>query len=398
LKGFNVNSDLVIETENVSKKFCRSLRKSMAYGIQDIGKNLLGFGSRSNVLRNDEFWALRDIFFNVKKGETVGIVGPNGSGKTTLLKLLNGIFWPDEGKISLRGRVGALIEVGAGFHPLLTGRENIYVNAAILGMTKNEVNDKFDSIVEFADIGDFIHTPVKYYSSGMFVRLGFAIAIHCNPDILLIDEVLAVGDIAFQNKCLNKISNIAEEGNKSIIFVSHDMNAISLLCDRCLLLDKGSLILDEKPNEAIEKLSAIFVNEKEDVFSDILQIYFTDGSGRKTTELRCKSAYDLVIDLIDITLEKGFFVAFSFINFENKFSYRLQTDMFKNIKGRLKDKKLVIRFKEFGIPKGYYTIRLAISDGTYINRRYHFEETIYFKVVDSVGSPGFLQAEWSMTD
>jgi len=370
----------------------------MSYGIQDIGKNLLGLSSRSNVLRNDEFWALRDIFFNVKKGETVGIVGPNGSGKTTLLKLLNGIFWPDEGKISLRGRVGALIEVGAGFHPLLTGRENIYVNAAILGMTRNEVNDKFDSIVEFADIGDFIHIPVKYYSSGMFVRLGFAIAIHCNPDILLIDEVLAVGDIAFQNKCLNKISNIAEEGDKSIIFVSHDMNAISLLCDRCLLLDKGSLILDEKPNEAIEKLSAIFVNEKGDMFSDILQIYFTDGSGKKITELRCKSAYNLVIDLIDITLEKGFFVAFSFINFENKFSYRLQTDMFKNIKGRLRDKKLVIQFKEFGIPKGYYTIRLAISDGTYINRKYHFEETIYFKVVDSMSSPEFLQAEWSMID
>ena len=393
-----MNSDLVIEAKNVSKKFCRSLRKSMSYGIQDIGKNLLGLSSRSNVLRNDEFWALRDIFFNVKKGETVGIVGPNGSGKTTLLKLLNGIFWPDEGKISLRGRVGALIEVGAGFHPLLTGRENIYVNAAILGMTRNEVNDKFDSIVEFADIGDFIHIPVKYYSSGMFVRLGFAIAIHCNPDILLIDEVLAVGDIAFQNKCLNKISNIAEEGDKSIIFVSHDMNAISLLCDRCLLLDKGSLILDEKPNEAIEKLSAIFVNEKGDMFSDILQIYFTDGSGKKITELRCKSAYNLVIDLIDITLEKGFFVAFSFINFENKFSYRLQTDMFKNIKGRLRDKKLVIQFKEFGIPKGYYTIRLAISDGTYINRKYHFEETIYFKVVDSMSSPEFLQAEWSMID
>ena len=393
-----MNNDLVIEAENVSKKFCRSLRKSMSYGIQDIGKNLLGLSSRSNVLRNDEFWVLRDIFFNVKKGETVGIVGPNGSGKTTLLKLLNGIFWPDEGKISLRGRVGALIEVGAGFHPLLTGRENIYVNAAILGMTRNEVNDKFDSIVEFADIGDFIHIPVKYYSSGMFVRLGFAIAIHCNPDILLIDEVLAVGDIAFQNKCLNKISNIAEEGDKSIIFVSHDMNAISLLCDRCLLLDKGSLILDEKPNEAIEKLSAIFVNEKGDMFSDILQIYFTDGSGKKITELRCKSAYNLVIDLIDITLEKGFFVAFSFINFENKFSYRLQTDMFKNIKGRLRDKKLVIQFKEFGIPKGYYTIRLAISDGTYINRKYHFEETIYFKVVDSMSSPEFLQAEWSMID
>lgn len=391
-----MNSDLAIQTEGISKKFCKSLRKSMAYGMRDIGRNLIGLSSRPNILRNDEFWALHDISFNVKKGETLGIVGPNGSGKTTLLKILNGIFWPDEGKLSLRGRVGSLIEVGAGFHPLLTGKENIYVNAAILGMTRNEANEKFDSIVKFADIGDFVNVPVKYYSSGMFVRLGFSIAIHCEPDILLIDEILAVGDISFQNKCLNKISNIVEEGDKSIVIVSHDMNAISLLCDRCLLMYKGGLILDDRPDVVTERFSSIFVNEKEAAFSDLLRIYFTNDEGEKVTELYCKSTYELIIDLIDITIEKGLFIAFSFINYENKFSYRMQTDTFKNIKGRLQGKKLAVHFDEFGIPKGYYTIRLAISDGSYINRRYHFEETIYFKVIDSIDSPNFLQAKWSL--
>ncbi|MBP6940564.1 MAG: ABC transporter ATP-binding protein [Syntrophorhabdaceae bacterium] len=393
-----MNSDLAIQTEGVSKKFCKSLRRSMAYGMKDIGRNLMGLSSHSNVLRNDEFWALHDITFDVKRGETLGIVGPNGSGKTTLLKLLNGIFWPDKGKLSLRGRVGSLIEVGAGFHPLLSGKENIYVNAAILGMTGSEVNAKMDSIVEFAGIGDFLNVPVKYYSSGMFVRLGFSIAIHCEPDILLIDEILAVGDIAFQNKCLNKISGIVEEGGRSIVIVSHDMNAISLLCDRCLLLHKGELVLNDRPDIVTEKFSSIFVNEKETAFSDLLRISFVNDKGEKVIDLHCESTYELIIDMIDITIEKGLFIAFSFINYENKFSYRMQTDVFKNIKGHLHGKKLVVHFDRFGIPKGYYTIRLAISDGSYINRRYHFEETIYFKVMDSVDSPKFLQAEWSLID
>ena len=188
-----MGNDVTVRADHVSKKYCKSLRTSMRYGIEDIGRNLLGLRSRSERLRPGEFWALEDVSFEVRRGEAVGIIGPNGSGKTTLLKLLNGIFWPDRGKITVRGRVSVLIELGAGFHSSLTGRENIYINAAILGMTKQETDDRFDAIVDFADIGDFIDTPVKYYSSGMFVRLGFAVAVHCDPDLLLIDEVLAVG-------------------------------------------------------------------------------------------------------------------------------------------------------------------------------------------------------------
>ena len=216
-----MDEETVISVEKVSKKYCKSLKKSMYYGAMDIGKNMLGLSSRSERLRKDEFWALNNISFEVKKGETLGIIGPNGSGKTTLLKLLNGIFWPDKGKITIKGRVGALIEVGAGFHPLLTGKENVYINAAILGMAKKEVDEKFDEIIEFADIGDFINTPVKFYSSGMFVRLGFAVAVHCEPNILLVDEVMAVGDKEFQIRCYQKMHQIRKSGT-TIILVSHN--------------------------------------------------------------------------------------------------------------------------------------------------------------------------------
>jgi len=212
----------------------------MLYGIIDIGRNLFGLSSHSDKLRKGEFWAVDDVSFEVEKGEIVGIIGLNGSGKTTLLKMINGIFWPDKGKITVKGRIGALIAVGAGFHPLLTGRENVYLNASILGMTKKEVDKKFKDIIEFADIGDFIDMPVKFYSSGMFVRLGFAVAVHCELDILLVDEVLAVGDLAFALKCHRKLSEIKQSG-KTVIIVSHSIQAIRNKCDKVLWLEGGKL-------------------------------------------------------------------------------------------------------------------------------------------------------------
>ncbi len=233
-----MNDGIVIKIEDVSKKYCKSLKRSMLYGIKDIGRNVLGMSSHSENLRKDEFWAIDDVSFEVKKGETLGVIGPNGSGKTTLLKLLNGIFWPDKGKITVKGRVGALIGIGAGFHPLLTGRENVYINAAILGMTKKEVDEKFDSIVEFADIGDFIDVPVKFYSSGMFVRLGFAVAIHCEPEILLIDEILAVGDLSFQNKCFKYLGELRKKA-KGVVFVGHNLAQVRIICSKVMILSHG---------------------------------------------------------------------------------------------------------------------------------------------------------------
>lgn len=235
-----MSGDAVIRVENVSKKFCRSLKGSMLYGMVDIGRNLVGLKSRSDRLRKNEFWAVNGVSFEVKRGETLGIIGPNGSGKTTLLKMMNGIFWPDKGKITVKGKVGALIAVGAGFHPLLTGCENIYVNGAILGMSKKEINDKFDAIVDFSGIGDFLDTPVRSYSSGMHVRLGFAIAVHSDCEILLVDEVLAVGDMEFQAKCMKKMQESTRKGVTKI-FISHNLNSVQLLCDRVIYLNKGSI-------------------------------------------------------------------------------------------------------------------------------------------------------------
>jgi lipopolysaccharide transport system ATP-binding protein len=234
----------------------------MWYGIKDITRNSLGLRSHSEQLRKDEFWALNDISIEIKKGETFGVIGPNGSGKTTLLKLLNGIFWPDIGKITIKGKVGALIEVGAGFHPLLTGRRNIYINGAILGMTKKEIDKKFESIVNFADIGDFLDAPVKYYSTGMFVRLGFAIAAHCEPNILLVDEILAVGDIKFQVKCFQFITeNVLKKGT-TVVFVSHNRYTVKDLCTRTLFLKNGKAIQIGETSEVIEKYLDTIKNEE----------------------------------------------------------------------------------------------------------------------------------------
>lgn len=235
-----MRSETLVSVENVSKKFCRSLKRSMVYGLADIGKNMVGQGTHSEQLRTDEFWAVQDVSFELKRGESIGLIGANGSGKTSLLKMINGIYWPDKGKITIKGRVGALIAVGAGFHPLLTGRENIYANGAILGMDKKEIDKKFDAIVDFSGLENSLDMAVKHYSSGMFVRLGFAVAIHCEPDILLVDEVLTVGDMNFQKKCTAKMQELEKLG-VSKIFVSHDLISVQQLCDKALQLSRGQV-------------------------------------------------------------------------------------------------------------------------------------------------------------
>ncbi len=228
----------MIRVEHVYKKFCRSLRRGMLHTSVDMTRDFLGLKSPSSRLRKDEFWALQDISFEVKQGQSLAIIGTNGSGKTTMLNLLNGVLMPDQGQIEISGRVGALTEIGAGFHPLLTGRENITINGLMLGMTPAEITAKTAEIIEFAEIGDFIDSPVKYYSSGMYVRLGFGIAIHAPVDILLVDEVLAVGDLAFAIKCMRRIVQFRQQGG-AIVLVTHAMHNVKFVCAEALWLEKG---------------------------------------------------------------------------------------------------------------------------------------------------------------
>lgn len=231
-------SDTLVKVEGLSKKFCKNLKRSMLYGMKDIVQGTLGRSPRSDYLRPSEFWALDDISFELKRGECLGLIGPNGSGKSTLLKIVNGIVTPDRGRITINGKIGALIEIGAGFHPMLTGRENIYINGSILGFSKKDIDDKFDEIVSFSELEDFINTPVKNYSAGMRVRLGFAIAAQMQPDILLIDEILAVGDALFQYRCLERLVSLKKNGS-SLIIVTHNLHLIPSICDSTILILSG---------------------------------------------------------------------------------------------------------------------------------------------------------------
>jgi lipopolysaccharide transport system ATP-binding protein len=255
--------DVVIRAEGLGKKYVIghaaereryvALRDVLARGARNLWRKTADMTRGRAIFAGDtfeEFWALKNVSFEVKRGEVLGIIGRNGAGKSTLLKILSRITEPSEGRVTINGRVASLLEVGTGFHPELTGRENIYLNGAILGMTHAEIRRKFDEIVAFAEIEKFLDTPVKRYSSGMYVRLAFAVAAHLDPEILVVDEVLAVGDTVFQKKCLGKMSEVAG-GGRTVLFVSHNLTAIDHLCGRALWLKKGRLATDARAHEVI---------------------------------------------------------------------------------------------------------------------------------------------------
>ncbi len=266
-----MSDEVIIQVEGLGKRYRLGQQSSQRYtALRDVltekakglfrvqsakrkanGATSSALGS-SPLARTEDLWALRDVSFSVRRGEVVGIIGRNGAGKSTLLKILSRITEPTEGRVRLRGRVASLLEVGTGFHPELTGRENIFLNGAILGMTKAEIKSKFDEIVAFAEIERFLDTPVKRYSSGMYVRLAFAVAAHLEPEILLVDEVLAVGDAEFQKKCLGKMQDVSR-GGRTVLFVSHNMAAVQHLCLRAILLREGQLLLDGNTGEVIER-------------------------------------------------------------------------------------------------------------------------------------------------
>lgn len=261
------DNQVLVKVENLSKKFCKDLKTSLWYGVKDLASGLSG-NRNDRELRPKEFWAVKDISFELRRGECLGLIGHNGAGKSTLLKILNGLINPDAGKVTIKGRVGALIELGAGFNPILSGRENIYNNGAILGFTRKEINEKIETIIDFAEIREFIDMPVQNYSSGMKVRLGFAVAAQMEPDVLLIDEVLAVGDLGFVLKCFKTIDIILP--NTAIVFVSHSMPMVSRICSQIILMDRGEIKFQGVDvSKAIDLYYNRFVdNESNIVFSD----------------------------------------------------------------------------------------------------------------------------------
>lgn len=330
-------SDAIIKVENLSKSYTirhqngeryTALRDVVSNSVKGISKRLMGRNSATYNLQSatsEEFWALNDVSFEVKQGERVGIIGRNGAGKSTLLKILSRITEPTSGRIRIKGRVASLLEVGTGFHPELTGRENIYLNGAILGMYREEIRRKFDEIVAFAEVEKFLDTPVKRYSSGMYVRLAFAVAAHLEPEILLIDEVLAVGDVNFQKKCLGKINDVAKEG-RTVLFVSHNMAAIANLCPRSILLDSGKLALDAISGEVTEAY---------------LELGSTEGGKRIWTDLntapgneklRLRSVCIICEDKItpDVEINKEIKIQIEFLNYK--------PDVYRSVSIHLLDK------------------------------------------------------------
>jgi ABC-type polysaccharide/polyol phosphate transport system, ATPase component len=265
-----MNSDILIQVEGLSKKFCRSLRRSMYYGTMDITRSMLNIPFDKGILRKNEFWALDNINFELKKGETLGLIGRNGCGKSTLLRIINGIFPPDRGRVSVKGRIGALIAVGAGFHPNMTGKENIFLNGTILGMSRQEINKKFDSILDFAELKEFIDAPVSTYSSGMNIRLGFSIAIHANTDILLVDEILAVGDVGFQIKCYEVLAKLIKNGT-ALLFVSHDLNSVQRFCNKAIWLEKGHIREHDKVEKVVNEYR---IQSERDTYKNISTLDF----------------------------------------------------------------------------------------------------------------------------
>jgi lipopolysaccharide transport system ATP-binding protein len=319
-----MDSSLAVEATNLSKKYrlgtigMTSLREDISrwWGrnkqSSSIEKNTKTAGiDQSRMINESEFWALHDLNFQIPKGEVVGLIGANGSGKSTLLKILSRITEPTQGEVKIRGKVASLLEVGTGFHPELTGRENVYINGAILGMTRREVGAKFDEIVEFAGVSDFIDTPIKRYSSGMTVRLGFAVAAHLEPDILIVDEVLAVGDASFQKKCIGKMEDISNEG-RTIIFVSHNLSSVEALCTTSYLLDSGTI---QSVGSTSTIISNYLLNVNKNIHINDLNNKQREGSGEiRVTSIKMLNAKKKNVS--QISCGEKVLLEFKFENYE----------------------------------------------------------------------------------
>lgn len=395
------DTEVVLAVEGVSKKFCRSLKHSLFYGVQDIATDLAGLRTSDRNLRNKEFWALDNVSFELRKGEALGLVGKNGSGKSTLLRIIAGLIKPDKGQVRVRGVVAPLIALGAGFNPILTGRENIYANMSILGLTKQEIDDRFDEVVAFAEIGDAIDAPVSTYSSGMAARLGFASAIHTEPDVLLIDEVLAVGDIKFKSKCHRKLSELRQQGT-SFILVSHNSQIVLGVCDIAVYLLKGqqqkfgdiySVISQYEQDLFISKskstLGVLNRPERKPTESnglDITSLSFKNLQNERITSLVSGEAANLIIgckvhkQINNIITRINFYntqFATSPIQFLSNYNDRHNLDLVKG------EHEIVIHFPYVCFKPGLYDLKIIIRNNALFTLDY--VESFRFQV-DSNGS------------
>jgi lipopolysaccharide transport system ATP-binding protein len=360
------NDEVLIKCEGLSKKFCKDFKRSLWYGIKDVSLAFSRKGRHHDTLRKDEFWAVKDINFELRRGECLGLIGHNGAGKSTLLKILNGLITPDQGKVTMYGRVGALIELGAGFNPILTGRENIYNNGAVLGFSRKEIDAKIEAIIDFSEIRDFIDMPVQNYSSGMKVRLGFAVAAEMEPDILLIDEILAVGDAGFRMKSFNKITELMQQC--AVIFVSHSMPTIARVCTRGLLMQKGEAkFASSNMHEIVEHYFDVFQGEQAKIefndFADIEQIKLNGVLQTDTTQIfETKFGEDLTLSL-KIRIKSDypkFCINMHITDKDMKMVAQSLTRTFHNLFDNLEINYVQLKFPRLTLINGEYAITIFV--------------------------------------
>jgi lipopolysaccharide transport system ATP-binding protein len=396
-------SDTIVRVENLSKKYTighqqegryryKSLRDAIADGAKSISSRVLKQNGRniSNPTQ-EEFWALKDVSFEVKQGDRVGIIGRNGAGKSTLLKILSRITEPTSGRIKIKGRVASLLEVGTGFHPELTGRENIYLNGAILGMSKVEIKRKFDEIVDFAEVEKFLDTPVKRYSSGMYVRLAFAVAAHLEPEILVVDEVLAVGDATFQKKCLGKMSDVSVKEGRTVLFVSHNMTAINSLCEKAIILNSGRILSMGEAKQVTDKYLSLDLEKIKDCTASFPQPknlpLWIESATVICDEMASTQLYmggNLAIDIVfkSIVYMRNITIGFVIYSSQGEPIINANNHYQKSELETIKTKNGTIRCNLGVVPlmQGTYSISLWLSNGT---QDYHcLEKALFFEAVE----------------
>jgi len=398
-------NEVLIKVEGLSKKFCKDLKTSLWYGVKDLVSNISG-NKEERELREQEFWAVKDINFELRRGECLGLIGHNGAGKSTLLKILNGLINPDAGKVTIKGRVGALIELGAGFNPILSGRENIYNNGAVLGFTKKEINSKVEEIIDFAEIREFIDMPVQNYSSGMKVRLGFAVAAQMEPDVLIIDEVLAVGDLGFVLKCFKTIDTILP--NTAIVFVSHSMPMVSRICTQIILMEYGkSQFQGNDVGKAIDLYYTRFAQNESNVV-------FTDDS-LKLIKSELLFPVSIVSEIPQLEWGNDLQIYFNFevmkpINALEFFviitdKEQRQIALLERNKescGIVMENEIIefiVTHKELQLSKGLYTLNIVVRDSATKSPIFRMNDVLPFQVLhkDEIWEPFLLKSKFEKT-